>query len=163
MTGGKDNAQRVLLFEAGGLQLGVFVAEVTRLLLEDAISPVPFAHPAMAGLLDGGDLGALPVFDLWGLVGERAPAAHVPSATVAVFSTERGPVGLRMERHGTTPSYRYVGDPSAAEEHLKSLPAGARSVLMGVGELEEGCFYFFSPEAFVLALDLGRAGRPRSG
>jgi hypothetical protein len=39
------------------------------------------------------------------------------------------------------------------------LPAGARLGLMGIGELEEGCFSFLSPEAFVIAL-VGRAGRP---
>ncbi len=160
MRSGSDNAQRVLLFDAGGLSLGVFVAEVTRLLLEDTLAPVPFAHPAMAGLLDGEDLGVLPVFDLWGLVRPGAPTPQRPGATVVVFSTERGPIGLRMDRHGTTPSYRYLGDPVEEAERIDALPPAARQVLMGVGELEEGFFYFFSPEAFVMALDLGRAGRP---
>lgn len=157
------SAQQMLLFEAGGLPLGIFVAEVTRLLLEEQLAPVPFAHPAMAGLIDGGSLGALPVFDLFGLFSEERPARAVPGATVAVFTTERGPVGLRMERRTTTPTYRYLDDPAKEAERLDALPAIARRVLMGVGESEDGCFYFFSPEAFVLALDLGRAGRPEAG
>lgn len=155
------SAQQMLLFEAGGLPLGIFVAEVTRLLLEEQeLTPVPFAHPAMAGLIDGGALGALPVFDLAGLFSGQAPLRSLPGATIAVFTTERGPVGLRMERRTTTPSYRYLDDPAAEAERLDKLPEIARRVLMGVGESEAGPFYFFSPEAFVLALDLGRAGRP---
>lgn len=155
------SAQQILLFEAGGLPLGIFVAEVTRLLLEEAeLTAVPFAHPAMAGLIDGGALGALPVFDLSGLLTATPPPRSVQGATVAVFTTERGPVGLRMDKRTTTPSYRYVDDPEVEAERLDALPEVARQILTGVGDTDEGGFYFFSPEAFVLALDLGRAGRP---
>ncbi len=156
------SAQQMLLFEAGGLPLGIFVAEVTRLLLEESLTPVPFAHPAMAGLIDGGSLGALPVFDLHGLFSGTPPERTVSGATVAVFTTERGPVGLRMERRTTTASFRYLDDPAEEAERLDALPEIARRVLMGVGDSEAGPFYFFSPEAFVLALDLGRAARPAS-
>lgn len=155
-------AQQVLLFEAGGLPLGVFVAEVTRLLLEEELTPVPFAHPAMAGLIDGGGLGALPVFDLAGLFSTAPPPRAVPGSTVAVFTTERGPIGLRMERRTTTHMYRYNLDPVTEAVRTDALPEPARRVIMGVGESDAGPFFFFSPEAFVLALDLGRAGRPGS-
>lgn len=154
------SAQQVLLFEAGGLPLGVFVAEVTRLFFEEELTPVPFAHPAMAGLLDAGELGALPVFDLAGLFSEAPPPRSVPGATVAVFTTERGPIGLRMTRRTTTHTYRYNLDPVTESVRKDALPEPARRVVMGVGESDGGPFFFFSPEAFVLALDLGRAGRP---
>lgn len=153
------SAQQVLLFDAGGLPLGVFVAEVTRLFLEEELTPVPFAHPAMAGLIDGGSLGALPVFDLAGLFSETPPPRAVPGATVAVFTTERGPIGLRMERRTTTASYRYL-DPVTEAVRTDALPELARRVLMGASDSDAGPFFFFSPEAFILALDLLRAGRP---
>jgi hypothetical protein len=65
-----------------------------------------------------------------------------------------------MERHRTTPSYRSPRDPVQEAERVAVLPAGVGQGLMGIGALEEGSFVFFSPEAFVIALDLGRAGQP---
>jgi chemotaxis signal transduction protein len=154
------SAQRVLLFEAAGQAMGVFVAEVTRLRMEDEVglSPVPFAHPAMAGLLDAGEVGVLPVFDLEGVLdpGGRL-AARQAGATVAIFSTERGPIGLRMTRRGTATDYRYGVDPAEEAERLDALPAPLRELVMGVGERPEGTFFFFSPEAFVVTLERDRA------
>jgi hypothetical protein len=153
-----------LLFEAGGFPLGVFVAEVTKLLLEgeDALLPVPFAHPAMAGLLDSEAVGALPVFDLVGILDPHVrPPVSAPGATVAVFSTERGPVGLRSARRGTAQEYRYLDDFQEEAERLDELPMPLRSLVMGVGELSDGLFYFFSPEAFVMSLESYAAASAR--
>lgn len=149
------SAQQVLLFEAGGFRLAVFVAEVTKLLLEgdEDLLAVPFAHPAMAGLLRNDAVGVLPVFDLVGAMEEGArPPTHQTGATVAVFSTERGPVGLRTERRGTAQEYRYL-DFKEEAERLDELPPALRELVMGVGELPDGLFFFFSPEAFVMSLE----------
>ena len=148
-------AQQVLLFETCGYRLGVFVAEVTRLTLEPEkpLLPVPFAHPGMAGLLDGGEVGALPIFDLQGVLTPGArPSVSQPGATIAVFTTERGPVGLRTDRRGTAQEYRYLDDFQEEADRLDELPEQLRHLVMGVGELPDGLFYFFSPEAFVMSL-----------
>ena len=168
-----DGSQQVLLFSAGGLRLGVFLVEVTRLLEEQPLTAVPFAHPALIGLLDAGDIGPVPVFDLGRLVHPQAPVSRsVLGAVVALFSTERGPIGLRMdEMRGTTTHYRYLEAGSskaprtatagqAEEGRSEALPEVAQRSLTGVAESEEGPFHLFSPDAFVVALDLGQAGRP---
>jgi len=152
---GNISAQQVLLFETCGYRLGVFVAEVTRLILEpdEALLPLPFAHPGMAGLLDSGEVGALPVFDLQGILTPSArPPVSKPGATIAVFTTERGPVGLRTDRRGTAQEYRYLDDFQEEASRLDELPAALRGLVMGIGELPDGLFYFFSPEAFVMSL-----------
>jgi hypothetical protein len=148
MSGGK-----VLLFSAGGLRLGVFLAEVGRLLVEDHLAPVPFSHPAMAGLLLAGDDGPVPVFDMRGLRG-TAPPAHVPGATVALFPTAKGPVGLRLEQLlGTIASYEPLSE-SAADALLDQAPDAVRATLTHAARTPEGVFSFFSPDAFLARVGL---------
>ena len=106
-------------WEAGLPEISVS-AEVGRLLVEDHLAPVPFSHPAMAGLLLAGDDGPVPVFDMRGLRG-TAPPAHVPGATVALFPTAKGPVGLRLEQLlGTIASYEPLSE--SAAEYMRSAP-----------------------------------------
>lgn len=156
-----EGGQQVLLFSAGGLPLGVFLVEVTRLIEEQPLAAVPFAHPALIGLLDAADIGPVPVFDMARLVRPDAPVhRQVAGAVVALFSTERGPIGLRMDAmRGTTKRYRFLED---EEERgtVESLPEVARRSLTSFAESERGTFHVFSPDAFVVALDLGQAGRP---
>lgn len=156
-----EGGQQVLLFSAGGLPLGVFLVEVTRLLEEQPLTAVPFAHPALIGLLDADDMGPVPVFDLERLVRPEAPVHRsVAGAVVALFSTERGPIGLRMDAmRGTTTRYRYLED-AAERASVDALPEVARRSLTGFAESDQGSFHLFSPDAFVVALDLGQAGRP---
>lgn len=162
----------VLLFRAGGLRLGVFLAEVGRLLVEDALIAVPFAHPAMAGLLVADDDGPVPVFDLRGLVDDptgyasgagqiRAYAAvaaitgaAVVGATVALFPTAKGPVGLRLEQLlGTIATYEPLDAAAAARLH-KDVPAALARTVTGAASAGDGPFSFFSPEAFLAGVGL---------
>jgi len=161
----KGRAQRrnapVLRFTAGGLSFGVFVAEVGRLVLEDAITPVPFAHRAMAGLLDSPESPPAPVFDLRGLTTQNPPPVHVPGANVALFSSERGPVGLRMDTVvGSRSDYLFVTSAEEAAGYLGRLPEAIRPAVTAVGESPDGHFYFFSPDGFLARLDIAQAARP---
>lgn len=144
---------KVLLFSAGGLRLGVFLAEVGRLLVEDLLTPVPFSHPAMAGLMLAGDDGPVPVFDMRGLVGTTL-APHAPGATVALFPTAKGPVGLRLDTLlGTIATYEPLSE-SAAEALLDQAPDAVRSTLSNAARTPEGVFSFFSPDAFLARVGL---------
>lgn len=163
---------QVLLFRAGGLRLGVFLAEVGRLLVEDALIAVPFAHPAMAGLLVAGEDGPVPVFDLRGLVDDDEQAqggkrgtqrdygvnaitgAAVVGATVALFPTAKGPVGLRLEQLlGTIATYEPLDAAAAARLH-EDVPAALARTVTGAASAADGPFSFFSPEAFLADVGL---------
>lgn len=144
---------KVLLFSAGGLKLGVFLAEVGRLLVEDQIAPVPFSHPALAGVMLAGDDGPVPVFDLRGLFGS-APPLCAPGATVALFPTAKGPVGLRFEALlGTISEYEPLSE-SATAALLNQAPEAARGTLSNAARTAEGVFSFFSPDAFLARVGL---------
>lgn len=158
----------MLLFRAGGLRLGVFLAEVGRLLVEDALIAVPFAHPAMAGLLVADNDGPVPVFDLRGLVDDDAAAqahrgysavaaitgAAVVGATVALFPTAKGPVGLRLEQLlGTIATYEPL-DAAATRRLHEDVPAALARTVTGAASAGEGPFSFFSPEAFLAGVGL---------
>ncbi len=144
---------QVLLFSAGGLRLGVFLAEVGRLLVEDQLTPVPFSHPAMAGLMLAGEDGPVPVFDMRGLVG-TTPAAHARGATVALFPTAKGPVGLRLDTLlGTIATYEPLSE-SAAAALLDQAPDAVRTTLTNAARTPEGVFSFFSPDAFLARVGL---------
>ena len=146
---------QVLLFGAGDLRLGVFMAEVAKLIVESALSPVPYAHPAMAGLLDDEVLGPLPVFELRALLDPfHRPLRRATGATVALFETPRGPIGLRLDAlHGAVVDY---GNASAdeAQRWLQTLPATATSFLTGVALHTGAPFFFFSPEGLTVTLGL---------
>ena len=155
MSGGQ-----VLLFRAGGMRLGVFLAEVGRLLVEDGLIAVPFAHPAMAGLLIADDDGPVPVFDLRGLVDTLGPAGSRPSlavsgqATVALFPTAKGPVGVRLEQLlGTISRYQPLDAEATARLH-EDIPIALARTVTGAATADDGPFSFFSPEAFLASVGL---------
>jgi chemotaxis signal transduction protein len=142
-------SQPVLLFRAGGLRYGVGLADVSRLVVEDALIPVPFSHPAMAGLIDAGTDGPVPVFDLKGLVDPHDVAAYRKGATVALFPTQRGPVGLRLdELLGTAAAYE------AAKLSTDSVPLALVPTIAGTARADDAAFSFFSPDAFLAAIGL---------
>ncbi len=149
----------LLSFTAAGYRFGVFVVEIARLLVEDAIAPVPFAHPAMAGLLLFEDARALvPVFDVAGLVDPSRPLRRRTGATVALFPTEQGPVGLRLESVlGTIEEYEPVSSEGAAL-FLSVLPDEVRRVVGGVALHDGEPLFFFSPEALLVELGLLKGG-----
>lgn len=141
-------SQPVLLFLAGGVRCGVGLADVSRLLVEDTLIPVPFSHPAMAGLVDAGADGAVPVFDLKGLVDPADIARKAPGATVALFPTAKGPVGLRLdELHGTAATYEPYSEGVEVPEAL-------RMTVTGAAQVQGKAFAFFSPDAFLAAVGL---------
>ncbi len=144
---------QVLVFRAGGMRLGVFLAEVGRLLVEDELVAVPFAHPAMVGLLVADEDGPVPVFDLGGLIGESAPAS-AQRRTVALFPTAKGPVGLRLdELLGTAASYEALDDDATGALH-DGVAAALLSTVTGAARSTDGAFSFFSPDAFLAGLAL---------
>ena len=145
---------QILLFRAGGLRLGVFLAEVGRLLVEDTVVPVPFAHPAMAGLLVADADGPVPVFDLRGLTGTVLGQSADRQRTVALFPTAKGPVGLRLEElMGTIASYEALDDDATALLHKEVAPALLRTIT-AAARTPDGAFSFFSPDAFLAGLGL---------
>jgi hypothetical protein len=148
---------QVLLFRAGGLRLGVFLAEVGRLLVEGALLAVPFAHPAMAGLLVAGEDGPVPVFDLTGLIEGSVVPSPPRKATVALFPTARGPVGLRLEELlGTVASYEALDAEATGALHAE-IPPPLLATITGAargGGADDEEFSFFSPEAFLAGLGL---------
>jgi chemotaxis signal transduction protein len=141
-------SQPVLLFLAGGQRYGVGLADVARLVVEGVLVPVPFSHPAMAGLIDAGNDGPVPVFDLKGLVDPADVARTRPGATVALFPTQKGPVGLRIDQLlGTAAAY----EPAAAAE---GVPPALLPTVAGSARADEATFSFFSPESFLAAIGL---------
>lgn len=152
----KTSPQPLLIFTSGGLRFGVFLAEIGRLTLEERIAPVPFSHPAMAGLsyVDGAT-GAVPVFDVVGLLDPtRGPRRRATGTTIALFPTERGPIGLRLDViEGTVLEVQPV---SAEEEReaLSGLPDEVRRVVGGVARHAGSTLFFFSPEGLLVELGL---------
>lgn len=151
-----------LIVVAGGVRLGISLADVSRIVVETAVAPVPFAHRALAGVMRVAELddAIVPVFDLRGFDGAERLTRQA-GKNVAVIPTARGPVGLRLEGLlGTAGSYVAVAVDAAA---LERLPAALRASIAGCGrpDGEAGAigvedFYFFSPEAFIH--ELGLAG-----
>ena len=150
----------VLVFTAGGVRLGVGIADVSRLVVEGDIAPVPFGHPALAGLMkvDDVDNAIVPVFDLHGLAADAArPPRQRAGATIAVIPTARGPVGLRLDRLlGTASDYD-----AAADAPPENIPPALLRTLAGAGRprtasvaVGDEVFFFFSPEAFIAAVGL---------
>lgn len=157
-----------LVFLAGGVRLGVSLADVTRLVVEGAIAPVPFGHTALAGVMrvreadDAADDVIVPVFDLHGLAPEATrPPIQRAGATIAVIPTARGPVGLRLDQLlGTATDYVAVAAADVATLYA-SLPTTLQKTLAGAGRAEDASiavgsapFFFFSPEAFIAAVGL---------
>lgn len=145
----------LLRFSAGGFSFGVFVVEIERLLFEGHLAPVPFSHAAMAGLQLLEDRRALvPVFDVAGLVDPLRPLKRRTGSTIALFPTQHGPVGLRLDHvDGTIDRY----EPASAEGaalYLSVLPDEVRRIVGGVAVLDAAPLYFFSPEALLVELGL---------
>jgi chemotaxis signal transduction protein len=149
--------QGVLVFMAAGCRLAVSVGDVLRLIVEIPVSPVPFGHRALVGVMPAGDDSGdvVPVFDLRGLaVDAPPPPRHVPGATIAVIPTAIGPIGLRLDRLlGTSARYDAVFD---------EIPPHIARVIDGAGRADVGArvdgadhtVFFFSTEAFVAAVGL---------
>jgi hypothetical protein len=156
----------VLVFVAGGARLGVPLADVARLTLEGPVAPVPFGHPALAGLMRGDDAALVPVFDLRGLdPAAPRPPTHVAGATVAVVATQRGPVGLRLERLlGTASAYGAAAVDEARRGELASelrrAVGGAGVPLDASAAIGDTPFFFFSAEAFLAAVGLSSPMAP---
>ena len=158
---------RLFLFTAVGHNFAIPIVEVDRLLVEKTLAPIPCAHPSLAGLAkDHDDL--IPVYDLAGLLSEEAVQAQSAGTNVAVFATARGPLGLRMEAlRGTTTAARPLGDPAEVVARTALLPPAGQTIVSAVGEVatDHGVevFFFFSPEAFLVQLDLAfYASAPKS-
>lgn len=153
-----------LVFLAGGVRLGVSLADVTRLVVEGAIAPVPFGHTALAGVMrvPEADDATVPVFDLHGLTpGATRPPTQRVGATIAVIPTAKGPVGLRLDQLlGTATDYDAVAADDVAALYLGLAPA-LQKTLAGAGRPKTASlamgtepFFFFSPEAFIAAVGL---------
>jgi hypothetical protein len=154
--------QGVLVFEAAGARLAVSVGDVLRLVMEPAVTAVPFGHPALAGIMANidGVVGVVPVFDLRGLAaGAVPPQRHVEGATVAVIPTPQGPIGLRLDKLLGTAA-RYVA--AGADQGADGVAAHLDVVIDGYGVADDSAslsvgtapFAFFSTDAFVAILDV---------
>ncbi len=152
--------QGVLVFQAAGARLAVSVGDVLRLVMEPAVTAVPFGHPALAGIMADADgvIGVVPVFDLRGLAPDALPPKrHVLGATVAVIPTPRGPIGLRLDKLLGTAARYAVAAPAdvGVASHLEGVVDGYGVADEGASEAVGGApFAFFSTEAFVAALDV---------
>jgi hypothetical protein len=155
----------VLVFVAGGARLGVPLADVTRLTLEGRLSPVPFGHPALAGLMRDEHGGLVPIFDLHGLGAgddDARPPLQVAGATIAVIGTARGTVGLRLDRLlGTASSYAAHDGGAVVDDLRAALSPGVQRMLGGASvprdasaAVGDAPFFFFSAEAFIAAVGL---------
>jgi hypothetical protein len=162
----------VLLFEAAGIRLGVSLGDMLRLLPDGPLVPVPFAHPALAGLLvqSGGHDDVVPVFELDRLAEPTSgqlldprvrPTLASPSPTspaaaaaaIAVIPTARGPVGLRLERLASTAAGYAPVEPDATD--AQEVPAALAPCIAGQARAaDDKTFGLFSAEAFVAALGL---------
>lgn len=158
---------KLFLFTAAGFDFAVPIVDVDRLFEELDISPVPLCHPALAGVAlddDGPEPRLIPIFDLRGFLPraeddaeeEDLPEAipvHVKGATVAVFQTETGPIGMRMDRLlGTSAVAQPIDDASVVEERVAALGAELLTTVTAVARIEDRIFYTFSPEAFLMRL-----------
>jgi len=149
--------QGVLVFLAGSHRLCVAVGDVLKLVVEGPVTPIPFGHTALAGVIDAGDGAITPVFDLRGLTADAVPT-HVEGAMVAVIPTSIGPIGLRLDRLLGTAA-RYTASAATSEQPA---PAGVSRVVDGVGKADgtasasigDDVFWFFSTDAFIAAVGL---------
>jgi chemotaxis signal transduction protein len=153
----------VLVFLAAGERLAVAVGDVLRLVVEGPITPIPFGHRALAGVMRVDDSDAvLPVFDLRGLrEAEPAPPPHVDGATIAIIPTSIGPIGFRLDRLlGSAASYIAVDEATPAPVVGVVDGAGRADVVGASLEVGPAPFFFLSIDAFIHAVGLSRRERP---
>jgi chemotaxis signal transduction protein len=151
----------VLIFLAAGERLAVAVGDVLRLVVEGPITPIPFGHRALAGVMrvDDSDV-VLPVFDLRGLTdGEQTPPAHVDGATVAIIPTAIGPIGVRLDRLlGSAVSYVAVDERIPATIARVVDRAGRVLQVDASLEIGEAPFFFLSTDALIDAVGVSARG-----
>jgi hypothetical protein len=153
---------QVLIFDVGGLRMGVLLAEVARLVYEGVLLPIPHAHSALAGILDDeAEDVTVPVFDLetffWP---ERRLSEGLPGSTVAVFSTGLGQAGIRLVRQiGTRDQYR-PAESGEAMALVEQIPAHVSSAFTIIAQAEDGPFVLFQPDNFWQQLDLLAPAKP---
>ncbi len=138
----------VLLFMAAGQRFGVGLADVSRLLAQGPLLRVPFAAPALAGIMFADIDGPIPVFDLRALVDPSAVlhADDDAALTVVLFASQKGPVGLRLQRLlGSVALYAAL---DAAPSDVV-VAGGLSATITGWARTDEHVFAFFSPDAFL--------------
>jgi chemotaxis signal transduction protein len=153
---------QVLLFDVGGLRMGVLLAEVSRLLIEGELLAIPEAHAALAGVLDDAaeDL-TLPVFDLQAFLWpERGNAAEHATSTVAAFATGLGQAGIRLSRQLGTRDHYTRPTAEEAEKLAAQVPEHAQVAFSVIAQADDGAFVLFQPDNFWLKLDLLAPAKP---
>ncbi len=154
LTGGP----KLFLFSAAGHDFAVPIVDVDRLIEELDIAPAPLCHRALAGVaVDeiGDEPRLIPVFDLRGFEREDQVPVHVRGATVAVFQTETGPIGMRMDRLiGTSGIAEPISDSDLVRSHIETLGPELLTTVTAVARIEGKAFFTFSPEAFLMRLNV---------
>ncbi|MCP4503769.1 MAG: hypothetical protein GY822_27910 [Deltaproteobacteria bacterium] len=149
---------QLFLFCAAGYDFAVPIVDVDRLIEELDIAPVPLCHRALAGVAvdeAGDEQRLIPVFDLRGFERADQVPVQVKGATVAVFQTETGPIGMRMDLLlGTSGRAEPISDSEVVQAHIDSLGPELLTTVTAVAKIDDKAFFTFSPEAFLMRLNV---------
>jgi hypothetical protein len=145
----------VLVFEVSKIKIGFFLPEVQQLCVEDIVSPVPFSHPSLAGVLYQKESAPLPVFDLQSVLEDTVACPNIPGAQIVLVDAPTGAVGLRVHKLiGTRPIQGETPIEQLDDTVRSILPQLLRPAFPAYGVLPEiGRFFFFEPAIFLEQID----------
>ncbi len=145
----------VLVFEVSQIKIGFFLPEVQQLCIENVVSPIPFSHPSLAGVLYQEKSAPLPVFDLQSVLEYTVARPSIPGAQIVLVDAPAGAVGLRMHKLiGARPIHGETRVEQLDDTDRSFLPELLRPAFPSYGVLPDiGRFFFFEPAIFLDQID----------
>lgn len=136
---------RVLVFEVAGARIGVSLEAVQQIVRAVAITPLPEAPAAVAGVI-GVRGSVVPVFDLRRRFG--SPAGELdPGERFVIAKTARRTVALRVDE------VEWIREvPGQAVQEMADLTTGSPYVA-GVARMEDGLLLIHDLETFLSAAE----------
>jgi chemotaxis signal transduction protein len=152
-------SQKVLLFAAAGLPLGVSLEEMLRVVDAEALTPLPHPHPALRGVLDTRE-GVCPVYDLAALGGSLEAAVTTgKGGLVALFPHPAGSVGLAVDRLAGLADQVDALPQGMQRKLIRALPSTLQQLITGAATSQGQLFFFFSRDAFLSWVATGSRAR----
>jgi purine-binding chemotaxis protein CheW len=144
-----DGSRQLCTFFLDSLHFGVPVGDVQEVLAEQATTPVPRAHEAVAGLINLRGL-IVPAIDLRRRLQLASPAPSTPAVNI-VLRRGAGLVSLLADRIGDV----FEVDESLFEAPPETVQGITRALIRGAYKLEEGLLLVLDTNK---ALDLAHRG-----
>lgn len=138
-----ENRQQVCTFQIAGSWYGLEVTRVQEVVPRQVMTPVPLAHPAVAGLINlrGQIVTAIDLRQRLGL-----PERNLNESFVnVVIDTDSGSVSLIADDFGDVLSLECQD----FERTPETLPAPVRELILGIYKLSDHLLVLLAPERVV--------------